>query len=78
MKSSGCGVEGRRQRGRPKLRWEDVVMGDGVMGDGVMGDGVMGDGVMGRWRDGRWCDGRWCDGRCQEDGGEKLQECCKE
>jgi hypothetical protein len=40
-------VEGRRQRGRPKLRWEDGVMGDGVMGDGVMGDGVMGDGVMG-------------------------------
>ena len=34
MKSSGCGVEGRRQRGRPKLRWEDGVMGDGVMGDG--------------------------------------------
>ena len=24
----------RRQRGRPKLRWEDGVMGDGVMGDG--------------------------------------------
>ena len=22
--------------------------------------------------------GRWCDGRCQEDGGEKLEECCKE
>jgi len=31
-------VEGRRQRGRSKLRWEDGVMGDGVMGDGVMGD----------------------------------------
>ena len=29
-------VEGRRQRGRPKLRWEDGVMEDGVMGDGVM------------------------------------------
>jgi len=27
-------VEGRRQRGRAKLRWEDGVMGDGVMGDG--------------------------------------------
>ena len=27
-KSSGCVVEGRRQRGRPKLRWEDGVMGD--------------------------------------------------
>jgi hypothetical protein len=40
-------VEGRRQRGRPKLRWDDGVMEDGVMGDGVMGDGVMGDGVMG-------------------------------
>ena len=53
-------VEGRRQMGRSKLRWENGVMGDGVMGDGVMGDGVMGDGVMG---DGRWCDGRWCDGR---------------
>ena len=22
--------------------------------------------------------GRWCDGRCQEVGGEKLEECCKE
>jgi len=22
--------------------------------------------------------GRWCDGRCQETGGEKLEECCKE
>jgi len=22
--------------------------------------------------------GRWCDGRCQEIGGEKLEECCKE
>jgi len=22
--------------------------------------------------------GRWCDGRCQEVGGEKLKECCKE
>ena len=39
-------VEGRRQRGRLKLRWEYGVMGDGVKGDGVMGDGVMGDGVM--------------------------------
>ena len=29
-------AEGRRQRGRPKLRWEDGVMGDGVMGDVVM------------------------------------------
>ena len=27
---------------------------------------------------GRWCDGRWCDGRCQEVGGDKLEECCKE
>jgi len=27
-------VEGRRQRGRPKLRWEDGVMEDGVMEDG--------------------------------------------
>ena len=22
--------------------------------------------------------GRWCDGRCQEVGGQKLEECCKE
>jgi len=22
--------------------------------------------------------GRWCDGRCEEVGGEKLEECCKE
>ena len=22
--------------------------------------------------------GRWCDRRCQEVGGEKLEECCKE
>ena len=34
-------VEGRRQTGKPKLRWE-------------------------------------CDRRCQEVGGEKLEECCKE
>jgi len=26
-------VEGRRQRGRQKLRWEDGVMEDGVMED---------------------------------------------
>jgi len=26
-------VEGRRQSGRPKLRWEDGVMEDGVMED---------------------------------------------
>jgi len=31
-------VEGRRQRGRQKLRWEDGVMEDGVMEDGVMED----------------------------------------
>jgi hypothetical protein len=22
--------------------------------------------------------GGWCEGRCQEAGGEKLEECCKE
>jgi len=31
-------VEGRRQRGRRKLRWEDGVIEDGVMEDGVMED----------------------------------------
>jgi len=33
-------VEGRRQRGRPKLRWEDGVTEDGVTEDGVTEDGV--------------------------------------
>jgi len=33
-------VEGRRQRGRRKLRWEDGVTEDGVTEDGVMEDGV--------------------------------------
>jgi len=28
--------------------------------------------------DGRRQRGRCCDGRCQEVGGEKLEECCKE
>jgi len=31
-------VEGRRQRGRPKLRWEYGVTEDGVMEVGVMED----------------------------------------
>ena len=66
-------VEGRRQRGRPKLRWEDGVMEDGVMEDGMMGDGVMGDGVMG---DGVMGDGVMEDAR--KLGGEKLEEWCKE
>jgi len=38
-------VEGRRQRGRLKLRWEDGVTEDSVMEDGVMEDGVTEGGV---------------------------------
>ena len=40
-----AGVEGRRQRGRSKLRWEGGVMEGGVTEDCVMEDGVMEDGV---------------------------------
>ena len=71
-------VEGRRQRGRLKLRWEDGVMEDGVMGDGVMRDGVMGDGVMGDGVMGDGVTGDGVTGDVRKLGGEKLEEWCKE
>jgi len=66
-------VEGRRQRGRQKLRWEDGVTEDGVTEDGVTEDGVTDDGVTG---DGVTEDGVTGDAR--KLGGEKLEKCCKE
>ena len=39
-------VEGRRQRARQKLRWEDGVMEDGVTENGVQENGVTEDGVQ--------------------------------
>jgi hypothetical protein len=56
-------VDGRRQRGRPKLKWEDGVMEDGVMENGVMEDGVMEDGVM---EDGAMEDGVMEDGMMED------------